>query len=175
MNDPIDDCLIRLSRHLVGDSTLADTLSRVCREALVGVPPAVYAGISMTVDGKLGTYVFSDPAVIEIDYTQYEHGDGPCVDSFRSGKVVVVDSTTAAGPYPRFRAAAVRHGIHSVLALPLIAEESTIGALNLFARDDHAFDVAAIEGGMAFAEQAAFVLANCKAYWDARTLSEHLT
>jgi GAF domain-containing protein len=175
MNDPIDATLARLSRYLVGDCSLADTLSRVCRAALLGIPPAVYAGISMTVDGKLGTYVFSDPAVVEIDHTQYEDGQGPCVDAFRSGKIVIVRSTRADGPYARFRDAALRHGIGSVLALPLIAERTAIGALNMFARQDDAFDARAVRDGTAFAEQAAFVLANCEAYWEARNLSENLT
>jgi GAF domain-containing protein len=167
--------LAQLSRHLVGDSTLADTLARVCEAALAGVAPAIYVGISMTVDGKLGTYVFSHPEVIDIDYTQYETGEGPCVDAFRSGKVVVVESTRDPGPYPEFRAAADRYGIRTVLALPMTAEGSTIGALNLFARAERAFDEQAITDGSAFAQQAAFVLANSKAYWDARNLSENLT
>jgi GAF domain-containing protein len=175
MNGPIDDSLARLSRHLVGDSTLADTLAMVCHASVVGVPPTAYSGISMTIDGKLGTYVFSDPAVIEIDYSQYETGDGPCVQAFRSGEMVLVESTTAPGPYPEFRAIAHAHGINSVLALPLIAEAATIGALNLFARGERAFDRDAIDSGRQFAEQAAFVLANSKAYWEARNLSENLT
>jgi transcriptional regulator with GAF, ATPase, and Fis domain len=119
--------------------------------------------------------VFSDPAVIDIDYIQYEHGDGPCVQAFRTGRVVLVESTVSAGPYPRFRATAVRHGIHSVLALPMIAEQSTVGALNLFAFAENAFDAASIRDGKAFAEHAAFVLANCEAYWDARSQSENLS
>jgi GAF domain-containing protein len=175
MQDPIDVSLARLSRHLVGDSTLADTLTRVCEAALAGVPPAIYVGISMTVDGKLGTYVFSHPEVIDIDYTQYETGEGPCVDAFHSGKVVLVGSTRNPGPYPEFRAVADRYGIHTVLALPMTADGSTVGALNLFAQCEHAFDERAISDGSSFARQAAFVLANSKAYWDARDLSENLT
>jgi len=175
MNGPIDDSLAKLSRHLVGDSTLADTLVRVCQEALVGVPPTTHAGISMTIDGKLGTYVFSHPEVIEIDYAQYEAGDGPCVEAFRTGRVVLVESTTTPGPYPQFRATAAAHGIHSVLAVPLATDGTTIGALNLFAEQHRGYDEQAIRDASAFAAQAAFVLANSKAYWEARNLSEHLT
>jgi GAF domain-containing protein len=174
MSDPTES-LAALSRHLVGDSTLADTLSRVCQAAVGGVPPSVYAGISMTIDGKLGTYVFSDPTVIEIDYAQYEAGDGPCVEAFRTGRVVLVESTLEPGPYPELRAAAARHAINSVLALPLVTEGATIGALNLFAHPERAYDQKSIETGRQFADQAAFVLANSKAYWDARNLSENLS
>jgi transcriptional regulator with GAF, ATPase, and Fis domain len=173
-SDSNNEVLTRLSRHLIGDSTLADTLDRVCRAALAGVAPAVHAGISMTVDGRLGTYVFSHPAVIDIDYTQYEDGSGPCVDAFLHGEMVVVESTTTDGPYPRFRAAAARSSIHSVLALPMIAERISVGALSLFARNDRAFDGAAIADGIRFADEAAFVLANSKAYWDSRAKSDQL-
>jgi GAF domain-containing protein len=175
MNGPIDESLAKLSRHLVGDSTLADTLADVCHEALIGIPSTKYAGISMTIDGKLGTYVFSDPEVIEIDYAQYESGEGPCVDAFRTGTVVLVESTIDAGPYPAFRNIAARHGVHSALAAPMTTGGDTIGALNLFAARERGFDEKAIADASAFAAQAAFVLANSKAYWDARNLSEHLT
>ena len=144
--DSHTDVLARLSRHLIGDSTLADTLDRVCRAALAGVAPAVHAGIAMAVDGRLGTYVFSHPAVIDIAYTQYED-----------------------------RAAAAHSGIHNVLALPMVAERTSVGALSLFARSDRAFDDRAIADGMAFADEAAFVLANSKAYWDSRAKSDQLS
>ena len=173
--DSHTDVLARLSRHLIGDSTLADTLDRVCRAALAGVAPAVHAGIAMAVDGRLGTYVFSHPAVIDIAYTQYEDGAGPCVEAFRSGARVIVESTTTDGPYRRFRAAAAHSGIHSVLALPMVAERISVGALSLFARSDRAFDDRAIADGMAFADEAAFVLANSKAYWDSRAKSDQLS
>ena len=46
--------------------------------------------------------------------------------------------------------------------------------MNLYAMTERAFGPAEVRVGNMFAMQAAFVLSNAQAYWDARTLSENL-
>ncbi len=60
------------------------------------------------------------------------------------------------------------------MSLPLIANAGPIGALNMYSETERAFGSLDVEVGNAFASQAAFVLANAQAYWDARLLSENL-
>lgn len=50
-----------------------------------------------------------------------------------------------------------------------------MGALNLYSTLEDGFSDADRQNSEAFAVQSAVVLANAQAYWDARTLSEHLT
>jgi GAF domain-containing protein len=175
MADPMQDSIAALTRYFVGDATMGETLDRVCRSALEAVEPAKYCGISMTVEGRIGTYIFSDLDVPEIDRAQYETGHGPCVDCFRSGESVLVSSTAEPNPYPEFSEIALRHGVRSVLSSPMRTSDETVGALNLYADRANVFGPERIRVAQAFAAQAAFLLVNTKAYWDARTLSEDLT
>jgi GAF domain-containing protein len=118
--DPIRDSLATLSRFFIGDSTMGDTLQRVVDLAAVAVPPAAYTGISMLVDDKVTTSLFSDPLVPEIDQAQYAAGTGPCVDAFRDGKVYAIPSTERDERWPKFSRTALEHGIRSTLSLPLL-------------------------------------------------------
>ena len=163
-----------LATYFVGESTMSEALTKLCAAALDAVAPAELAGISMTVDARIGTYVFTHPEVIEIDQSQYDTGDGPCVDAFSTGETVIIESTREPGPYPQFRAAAAQHGYLSTLSQPLVARGHVVGALNLYARSEHAFHAGEVEAGEAFATQAAYLLLNHQAYWDAKSLSEHL-
>lgn len=166
--------LAALSRYFVGDTTMGETLQRVVGLGLAAVPAARYAGISTTLDARLDTWVASHPDVVEIDRMQYETGDGPCVEAFRTGEVVHLRST-ASGPYEQFREAARAHGVTSVLAVPMVAGDQVAGALNFYATADGEFRTGDTDAGLTFATQAAFLLVNAQAYWDARTLGETLT
>jgi GAF domain-containing protein len=132
------------------------------------------AGITMLIEGRVRTAVFTDPESPEIDTAQYDTGEGPCLDAFRHQRVYRIDSTTGDQTWPAFSALAAAHGIVSTLSFPLIARQEGIGALNLYARSGP-FSVADEEIGTLFATQAAIVLANAQAYWDARHLSEQLS
>jgi GAF domain-containing protein len=175
LNNPIQESLAALSNYLVGDSTMGHTLVRVCEATLGAVEAARYAGIAMAVDANVGTWVATHRVVEEIDASQYRSGEGPSLEALSTGQVVLVRSTFEDGPYREFRAEARRRGILSALALPMRTGSETIAALNLYAEAEHAFRSADIDDASAFASQAAFVLANARAYWEARALSENLT
>jgi GAF domain-containing protein len=173
-DDPTRDGLSALSRFFVGDATMGDTLQRVIDLAVVAVPPVAYTGISMLVDGKVTTSVFSDPEVPEIDEAQYRANSGPCVDAFRDGVVYAIPSTERDDRWPEFSRAALAHGVRSTLSLPLLVGEGSVGALNFYSTQEDGFSDEDQRNSETFALQAAVVLANAQAYWDARTLNEHL-
>jgi GAF domain-containing protein len=162
-----------LSEFFVGEGTLGETLTRVADLAVQSVGPADIAGITMLVEGRVRTAVFTDAESPEMDSAQYETGEGPCLDAFRHQRVYRIDSTADDRTWPAFSARAASHGIMSTLSLPLIARQEGVGALNLYARSGP-FSAADEELGAVFATQAAIVLANSQAYWDARHLSEQL-
>jgi GAF domain-containing protein len=128
----------------------------------------------MTVDARPGTYVFTHPDVEHIDKPQYDTGDGPCVEAFRTGEVVIIGSVRESGPYSEFRRVALQHGLLSTMSLPMRASGQVVGALNLYARHEDAFDAEAARRLEPFTTDAAFLLLNHQAYWDARSLSENL-
>ena len=95
------DGLSALSRFFIDDGTLGATLLRVAQLACQ-VSPADMAGITMLVDGKPATGVFTDPEAPEIDVAQYDTGHGPCLDAFRHQRVYRIDSIADDGRWPEF-------------------------------------------------------------------------
>jgi GAF domain-containing protein len=164
-----------LSLFFVGDGTLEETLTRVADLTVEAVPAADFAGITMMVEGKKRTAIFTDDTAPEIDQTQYDSGSGPCVDAFEQRRITAIDSTRAKGRWSEFRNAAAAKGVLSTLSLPLVVDNVAVGAMNLYSRRERAFSERDAERGALFAAQAAIVLANSHAYWDARHLSEDLS
>lgn len=175
VEDPLRESVETLSRYFVGRVSLGDTLQTVVDLSVRAVPSADMAAITMLVDDKVTTAVFSDPAAPDIDQAQYRSGRGPCVEAFRTGTPVVIPSLVDDDRYPEFAAAALERGVASSLSLPLQAREQTLGALNYYSRRDKAFTDESADPANTFAAQAAVVLANAQAYWDARELSDNLT
>ena len=170
----LQEAVASLSQYFVGDATLSDTLHRVAELSMSALPQVSHVGLTLLVDGRPGTAVFTHPEVPEIDRAQYRTGRGPCLDAFRTGVPHIIGSTLERGDWQDFRDSAARHGVLSSMSLPLIAHAGPIGALNMYSETEQAFGAADLDVGNAFASQAAFVLANAQAYWDARLLSQNL-
>ena len=171
---PLGESVAALSQFFVGDRTVEDTLHRVAALAVDAISPADFVGLTLLVEGRQRTAVFTDPASPEIDQAQYDSGEGPCLDAFQTGQVVSVGSTVVDEAYPAFREAAATHGILSTLSLPLAVAGARVGAMNLYSNEEHGFSSADQEIATEFAEHAAIVLANSQAYWDAHALSLRL-
>ncbi|MGI8806989.1 MAG: GAF and ANTAR domain-containing protein [Acidimicrobiales bacterium] len=165
-----------LSNYLVSKMSMGETLLTVSRITVDAIPAAEMAGISLLGEnGRPTTGIFTDEQAPEIDVAQYESGRGPCLDSWREGRVVRLDDLNAAvDAYPEFAKVAQAHGIESTLSLPLIAGEERLGALNMYARAPAVFSADDEAVGMDLAAAAAIVLANAGAYWAAAQLSEQL-
>ena len=67
---PLQRSLAELSTFLVSDHSVADSLTRIAALAVDALEPAMFAGITMMVDGRVGTQVFTDPTCPEIDQAQ---------------------------------------------------------------------------------------------------------
>jgi GAF domain-containing protein len=171
---PLQRSLMELSTFLVSEQSVADTLDRVVALAVEAVTPSMFAGITMMVDDRVSTQAFTDPTCPEIDQAQYTSGHGPCLEAFRTGSTVVVESLERDERWPEFAVTAMAHGVCSTLSLPLLSGERSVGALNFYAGEEGAFDEAQAQVAGLFAAQATVVLANAQAYWGARFKSEHL-
>jgi GAF domain-containing protein len=169
----IRESLRALTRFFVNDGTLGDTLLRVS-ELAVSLTPAAYAGITMIVEGKPRTGVFTNLDAPEIDEAQYRTGEGPCLYAYRHQKPYRINDTSDDLRWPEFARTALAHGIWATLSVPLTARGESLGALNLYAETAHAFTDEHESIVVLFADQAAIALANAQVYWDARQLSENL-
>ncbi|HEX2273498.1 MAG TPA: GAF and ANTAR domain-containing protein [Acidimicrobiales bacterium] len=163
-----------ISRFCIGDATLQETLERVAELSLEAVPSADLAGITMLLEGRPRTAVFTDEAAHEIDSAQYETGTGPCLDAFRHKQVFRIDDVSQDHHWPSFSEAAAAYGVGSVMSIPLLARHEGVGALNFYSRTVEAFSDDDVQVGIAFATQAALLLASSQAYWDAEQLQSDM-
>lgn len=174
MDDPTADTLAALTRFLVVDSRFDETFKRVAELAQKAIEPASMTGITMLVGDRVTTAFFTDDEVPEIDRAQYDEGDGPCLQSFRTGEVVKVESTLEDDRWPEFCATAAKHGVGSTLSLPLGSGAAALGALNLYAPEPRAFTPEHTQAASTFATHAGVVLANVQAYWRAHEHARQL-
>ena len=82
--------------------------------------------------GVLHVMAASSDHAHELELFQLQRSEGPCLDCFRSGAPVSAPDLSEAGRWPRFSAAAGRHGFSSVHAVPMRLRTRTLGALGLF-------------------------------------------
>ena len=163
---------IDLSRYVVTDRALDETLLHIAELAMHEVNGCDMAGITLLRDGNPITAVYTDPAAVDIDATQYRTGSGPCLDASIHREIYRIDDTRSEPRWPEFAAAAAAAGVLSTLSLPLAVRDSALGALNLYSRSVNGFLEA--DNAEVFAAQAAVVLANSQAYWAAQNLAAQL-
>lgn len=163
-----------MSKFFVGDVTVQDTLQRVAELSVDAVPGADIAGITLLLEGRPQTAVFTDEKAPEIDSTQYGTGVGPCLDAVRHNQVYRIDDVDHDRQWRPFSQAAASHGVRSVLSVPLLAGHQAIGALNLYSRSPAAFSAEDVNLGIAFATQAAILLAASQAHWDGQALADDI-
>ncbi len=164
-----------LTRFLVGEQTMSETLQRVAELGEAAIPGAVLTGLTLLgSDGRPTTAVCTDPGTLLVDSVQYDVGDGPCLTALRQMRIVAVPKMKDETRWPEVVDRARTNGVHSSLSAPLVVGDRGIGALNFYARSEKAFSEDDEKTAQTFALQAAVVLANTQAYWGAHDLSEQL-
>jgi GAF domain-containing protein len=169
------EVLISLHRLASSEGQIGDSLQRVAQLAKATVPNVTAVGLTLK-DGDSGTTVaFAGDAAPELDQAQYDDNTGPCLDAFREDvtihlpRIVVVESR-----WPTFVMRASEMGIHSSLSIPLRVDSRPVGALNLYAAPEDAFDANHLSTTALFAEQASLAATNAQIYWQVRELADHL-
>lgn len=174
---PLSGALGALSSFLIADASLGETLQRVADITQETVPNAAFVGLTMLDEReRVTTAIFTDEESPEIDRSQYESGRGPCLEAWRTKRVVRIDDIERDGAerYPEFADACKAHGVRSTLSMPLIAADRGIGAMNMYARERAGFSAADQDVSADLATAISAVLANAVAYWDAYDLSAQL-
>jgi len=174
-SDVLRSTIGALSKYFVGGASIEDTLIVVAQLGTDTLPGADMAGITMLSNGMPTTTVFTDEESPEVDQAQYSSGEGPCLDAFRYGRAYRIDSMTEEDRWPAFVQSCLDHRILSTLSMPLSVAGEHLGALNFYSRTDQAFPTEDERTAEVFAQTAATVLANAKAYWEAMNLSQNLT
>ena len=94
---------------------------------------------------------------VTLDELQYELSEGPCYQVVVDETVAVSNDLSVEPRWPQFGSRAAALGVGSQLAMILVAESRQRVALNLYARDRHAFGDS-FEVAELFAAQASLLL-----------------
>jgi anti-anti-sigma factor len=155
------------SHHLVSaptvsfqtsDQLLDRTLRLVVALAHAAVGGADGVSVSLQRRGRLATVAATDQTISDMDANQYATGEGPCIDASVEGRRFYAESLHLETRWPSFTPRALTLGINAILSSPLLVQDRSVGALNIYSRTASAFgpgdqDLAAI-----FASEASTVL-----------------
>ncbi len=170
----LSDTLSALAGVVLGEETLDAVLELIVSLATSSIPDVYGASVSLARQGQVVTANATSELVRDLDAVQYDAGRGPCVDAIRTGMLQRETGTSLIDRWPEFGAAATELGVAKMLSTPLEARGRPVGALNLYATTDTAFEEDAVKLAGVFARHAGAVMANAAAYTDSESTNQNL-
>lgn len=154
-------------------------LTRIAGFAVAAVPGAEGAGVTLLRSGDqpptVLAWAVTDPFVREIDHLQYDIcAEGPCLTAIQTHRVVVSGSLGSDRRWPRFGSRVARLRVHAAMALPLLARDAVVGAINIYAHERDTFTEHAVKLAGQFAEPAAVTVANIQLLHEAHSRATQL-
>lgn len=122
----------RLQSLLLTASGVEAFLQRLTELAPAAAEIPISCGITARRDGQPLTVASSDAQASRLDESQYEAAAGPCLHSLETGEVSSIPDMAAEERWPAYLEVARKQGLRSSLSLPLIADGSTVAAMNLY-------------------------------------------
>jgi GAF domain-containing protein len=166
--------LEQLGRLTLHEHSMQSLLQAVTDLAKLVMPGDTEASVTLLVDEKPSTAVFTGPLALDLDERQYTRGYGPCLNAASTGELTEIADTEAETRWPDYVQLAVERGCGSSLSVPLAVGDRVSAALNIYARVPHAFDDQSRAIATRFAPYAAVALASMNAYQDARDMADNL-
>lgn len=171
----LSDLFVEVADTLVADFDLIDFLHNLTEGAAL-VSGADAVGL-MLVDhhGRLRFMASSNDTGEMLELFQLQNAEGPCLDCFTTGRPVVnADLARASERWPLFAPAAESAGLRSVHAFPLRLRDETIGALNIFGREQTTFTDQEVRVVQALADIATIAILQHRAVREAQVVNEQL-
>ena len=159
---------------LVGDFDVIDVLTSLTSRC-VELLDAAAAGILLAdSDGHLCVVGASNEQTHLLELFQVQNDEGPCLDCFRTGQVVLHSDLDIVSPWPLFSTECTAAGYASVCAVPLHLATHTLGCLNLFMSEPGGLTDTDIALAQALADVASITIVQDQAMRDAAVREGHL-
>jgi GAF domain-containing protein len=171
--DPAE-ALEQLGRLALREHTMQSLLQSVADLTKQVMPGNPEASVSLLVNDKPGTAVFTGKLALDCDESQYGRGYGPCLHAASTGELVEIADMRTETRWRDYMQRAVEYGALGSLSVPLPISEGIDGALNIYVREPSSFDDDSRSVASRFAPYAAVAAANMYAYEDARDMAENL-
>ena len=154
-----------LADVIAGDtltSSMPQRLVVACGEAL---PVTGVGMVLMTDSGPAGTVAATDGPAETMEELQFTLGEGPCVDSSRTGRPVLQADLALSGParWPGFTAGALDAGIRAIFAFPLRVGAIRLGVLDLYRDLPGPLSVDELRQALSYADAATSILLHLQA------------
>jgi PAS domain S-box-containing protein len=135
------------NQSLVRATDELSLLNEICRNlAGVGEYRLAWVGLAEQDEGKTvrpaaqAGYEEGYLENLNITWSDTERGQGPTGMAIRTGKIYICRDILTDPKFEPWRTEAIKRGYASSVAIPLISENRTLGALNIYASEPDAFD-----------------------------------
>jgi hypothetical protein len=157
MDERLAQTFVELADTLVGGFDLMEFL-HMLTERCVELLEVSAAGLLLADShGTLQLVAASTERARVVELFQVQNDEGPCLDSYRSGRPVIVPDMTAShagAQWPMFTTAARELGFAAVHAIPMRLRDQVIGTLNLFGAVPDGLDPAVARAAKALVDVA---------------------
>jgi len=169
------ETFVKLADTLIDDYDVVDLLQVLvdtCRDVLDTTAAGILLADSR---GELEVVASTSEASRLVEIMQLSAEQGPCIESYRSGRSVSVpDIEVSKDEWWQFRGSALAQGFRSMDALPLRLRDTTIGTLNLRRSEPGAAPEDTIRAAQAFADVATIGILHERTLRESAILSEQL-
>ena len=153
----------QLSRDLMTRPEGGLSFQRIAERAVDIVPAVDFASITLRRRHQHPETVASTSAAADkCDAWQYELEEGPCLDAISEDEAYLLHDVAQDERWPQWGPRAADAGAGSILSVRLANDKETLGALNLYAHEAHAFDSDSVDLALVFASHAATAINNAK-------------
>jgi GAF domain-containing protein len=131
--ETVSEAFVELVEATVGEFDVLELL-QILVDQCVRVLGVAASGLMLAGrSSDLQMMAASDQRAEFLELFQVQHDEGPCVETYRSGQVVVAQASDGGlDHWPLFRTACAEAGFSSVVAVPMRLDGKVIGGLNLF-------------------------------------------
>lgn len=123
---------VELVDTLVGEFDVIDVLTGLTGRCVELLGAAAAGVLLADADGTLRVIGASTEQVKMLELFQVQNQQGPCLESFTTGRIVINADMRLGSPWPIFAAESTAAGFPSVCAIPLRLKSVILGCLNLF-------------------------------------------
>ncbi|MFT4866909.1 MAG: GAF domain-containing protein [Ilumatobacter sp.] len=149
---------VEIIESLVGDFDLIEVLTALTSRVVTLLDAAAAGVLLADSDDCLRVMAASTEAIELLELFQIQNDEGPCLDCFQTGEVVLHSNLNQSSPWPRFSTECTEAGFASVCAVPMRLHNRTIGCLNMFLRGDGGLTDADVNLAQALADVATVVI-----------------
>lgn len=166
---------VELADTLVDDYDVVDVLYRLSGHCVALLEVSASGLLLADQDGDLHVVATSNEQARLLELLQLQADEGPCLEAYRTGEVVLVDDLEAAVErWPVFVPEALADGFRSMQAVPLRLRRQVIGALNLFSENLGPMQPETLTLARALADTATIGILQERAVRQGAVLSEQL-